>query len=330
MSVTMSDVAHRAGVSIKTVSRVVNGQGEISEATRQRVLAVIQELGYRPNKIARALVTNRTDAVGLILGDITNPFFSEVAQGGLDTARARGYNVFLCNVDNIDIQQELGALQSLADHAVDGIVICPSYGTEEQLKAYAEDFSPLVVMNLLVEGPGISSVLADFRRGAQMAVDYLVSKGHTAVGMLAGSARLDKMERVQGFREALMAHGLPVVEEWILAGPPVLERGREAARQLLTQHAQVTAIVAYNDLMALGAIQACHQLGRRVPDDCAVIGFDDIQLAALVKPALTTIHVDKYDLGRQAMTRLLQMLDDPEATFPPIWLDVELMVRESA
>jgi DNA-binding LacI/PurR family transcriptional regulator len=212
-TVTMRDVAQKAHVSIKTVSRVVNDQGEISEKTRQRVLVAIEELGYRPSKVAQALVTQRTDTVGLIVGDVVNRVFDK--------------------------------------------------------------------------HPGMGLVATDIHGGARLAVDYLVGKGHTAIGMLAGrAAPLDKMQRVQGFREALMAHGLVPVDEWILTGSPILERGYEAARQLLTQHPQVTAFFAYNDLLALGAIQACDELGRRVPDDCAVVGFDDVQLYTVISPKI--------------------------------------------
>lgn len=330
-TVTMRDVAQKAHVSIKTVSRVVNDQGEISEKTRQRVLVAIEELGYRPSKVARALVTQRTDTVGLIVGDIANPFFSEVAKGVLDAARAKGYDVFLCNSD-MDPDQEIRALYSLADHNVDGTIIFPSWENEDKLKSFTDHYQPLVVVNRVFDKhPGMSLVTTDIHGGARLAVDYLVGKGHTAIGMLAGcAAPLDKMQRVQGFREVLMAHGLVPVDEWILTGSPILERGHEAARQLFTQHPQVTAIFTYNDLLALGAIQACDELGRRVPDDCAIVGFDDVQLAAMVTPSLTTIHMDKYELGRQAVTRLMEMLDDPEADFPPIYLDVELVIRESA
>lgn len=329
----MRDVAREAGVSIKTVSRVVNNQGEISEETRQRVLDAIQRLGFRPSKLARALVTQRTDTVGLILGDISNPFFSEVARGVMDTARAQGYDVFLCNSD-YDPQQEIHALYSLADHNVDGMIIFPCWENEEKLKAFATQFKSLVVVNRVFDPhPGMSLVLNDIRRGARLAVEYLIRQGHTAIGMLAGrAAPLHLMERVQGLREALTAHGLPVVDEWIVNSPPNIDtaRGYVTARQLLTQYPQVTAVFAYNDLIAMGALQACHELGRRVPDDLAVVGFDDIEFARMVNPPLTTVHLDKYELGRQAVTRLLDMLDDPESEFPPIHLEVELVVRESA
>jgi LacI family transcriptional regulator len=328
----MRDVAHRAGVSIKTVSRVVNNQDEISEETRQRVLAVIDELGYRPNRVAQGLVTQRTYAAGLVVGDIANPFFPEVARGALDAAQAKDYNVFLCNTDG-NVQQELRVLQSLAAHAVDGIILYPSYDSDDNLRTFAKTFRPLVVINYAFEHPRVSLILADHRRGARLAVNYLVSRGHTHLGMLTGvqNPSFDRVRRIQGFCEGLAAHGLPVVNEWIVPSrDPTLESGYEATRQLLTQHPQVTAIFAYNDLLALGAIRACHDLGRHVPTECAIVGFDDIQWAATATPSLTTVRINKYELGYQAMTRLLAMLAEPEVLFPTIHLDVELVIRESA
>jgi LacI family transcriptional regulator len=333
LAVTMRQVAQEAGVSVKTVSRVVNNQGEISEATRERVLEAIEKLGYRPSKVARALATQRTETVGLILGDISNPFFAQVARGVLDTAQAEGYDVFLCNSD-YDPHLEIRALYSLADHNVGGMIIFPCWQNEDKLKAFADDGKLLVVVNRAFQDyPGMGIVRHDIRGGAKLAVDYLVSQGHTAIGMLAGrAAPLQLMERVIGFREALAAHGIPVVDDWILGGsaPTDVERGRETARQLLTQHPEVTAVFAYNDLIAAGAIQACGDLGRRVPEDLAVVGFDDNQFAAMVAPPLTTIHLKKYELGRKAVTRLVEMLEDPQAEYPPIFLDVELVIRGSA
>lgn len=333
MTATMRDVAREAGVSIKTVSRVVNNQSEISEETRQRVLAAIERLGYRPSKVARALVTQRTDTVGLILGDIANPFFSEVARGVLQTAQAKGYDVFLCNSD-YNPEQEIHALHSLADHNVDGMIIFPCWQNKDELKSFASQHRPLVVVNRSFDPhPGMSLVLSEIRQGARLAVEYLIQKGHTAIGMLAGRATPPElMERVQGFREALVAHNLPIVDDWILTGSPNtdVERGEEAARSLLTHHPEVTAVFAYNDLIAMGALRTCQELGRRVPEDLAIVGFDDIPFAQIVSPPLTTIHIDKYELGKQAVTRLLDMLDDPDAEFAPIRMDVELVVRGSA
>jgi LacI family transcriptional regulator len=327
----MRDVARKAQVSIKTVSRVVNKQGEVSDETRQRVLAAIEELGYRPSKVARALVTQRTDTFGLILSDITNPFFSELACGVLNAAQAKGYDVFLCN-SGARVEAEMRALYSLVDHNVDGVIIFPSWRNIERLKTFAERNRPLVVINrILEEHPSIGRIWTDNHGGAKLAVDYLAGKGHTTIGMLAGYSSSPRIiRRVHGFREALTDHGLPVVDEWIVTCVPVVKHGYRATRRLLSRHPEITALFAYNDLLAVGAIRACQELGRRVPDDCAIVGFDGIQLASLVTPALTTVHIDKFELGRQAVTRLSQMLEEPESIFPPIRLDVELVVRDSA
>ncbi len=330
MPAKLRDVAQKAGVSIKTVSRVVNHQGELAESTRARVLVAIAELGYRPSKLARALVTHRTDTIGLMLGDITNPFFPEVARGVLDTAELLGYNVFLCNSDG-KLPSEVRILQSLLDHGVDGMILFPSFEIEPTLASLVGPHQPAVVVNRPFDFPGVSAVMMQARRGASLAVRHLIARGHTAIAMLAGHvAGAERLQRVQGYRDALVEHGLPVVEEWIIPGVPLQSRGRESALALLVCYPQITAIFAYNDLLALGAIEACRTLGRRVPEDCAIVGFDDIPFADMVSPALTTIRVNKYDLGRQAMNRLRQMLAQPDQTFAPLWTDVELIVRTSA
>jgi LacI family transcriptional regulator len=239
----MREVARKADVSIKTVSRVVNEQGEISEDTRQRVLAVINELGYRPNMIARGLVTQRTYTVGLVFPDITNPFFPEVARGVQDVARTRDYNIFLCNSDE-NPQEELRTLHSLAAQGVDGIIIFPCYETGNNLTNFAEQYRPIVAVNHLVEHANIGMVLTENYQGSKLAVDYLVSKGHRELAMLAGlEISPQRAQRVHGFLDGLAVHSLPVLEQRILPGLPTLERGYESTLQLLTQDSQVTAIV---------------------------------------------------------------------------------------
>jgi LacI family transcriptional regulator len=326
----MRDVARKAGVSIKTVSRVVNDQGEISDETRQRILAVIDELGYRPNLLARGLVTQRTRTIGLVVPDITNPFFPEVARGVQDAAQAREYNTFLCNTDE-NPKTELHTLRSLAAQGVDGIIISPCSLTGDNLTVFAEQFRPLIALNHLCEHPNIGLVLSKNEEGARLAVAHLVQTGHRAIGMVAGlEASPLRGRRLRGFGEGLAAHGLPVVNEHIVTGAPTLEGGYQAALQLLTQAPSLTALFAYNDLMAIGAIRACQALGRRVPEDCAIIGFDDNYVAALVTPPLTTVRLDKYEMGRQATAALFAMMDDPEARPAPHYLEVELVVRASA
>jgi LacI family transcriptional regulator len=327
--ITIEDVARAAGVSRQTVSRAINNKSEISPLTLKRVMEAVEELDYRPSAVARGLATQRTHTIGLVVPDITNPFFPELARGVQDVARSQDYNVFLCNTDESP-EEELQVLGSLAAQPVDGIILFGSRTGDDDLAAFADGYRPLVMLNRVLDYPGVSLILVDNFRGAELAVDHLAQGGHRAIGMLAGPVTSpSSRQRVEGFCRAMATHHLPVAEGWILPGPPTIEGGFEAARNLLARHPEVTALFAYNDLSALGAIQACRDVGRCVPERCAIIGFDDIRLARMVSPSLTSVRVDKYYLGQQAMTRLLAMLDEPDATFPPICVDVELMVRES-
>jgi LacI family transcriptional regulator len=326
---TIKDVAAKAGVSYQTVSRVINNKGEISPDTKERVLEAAKALNYRPSRVARGLVMQRTNTAGLIISDITNPFFPEVARGVQDMARSKDYNVFLCNTDE-DPAEDIQVLYSLTTQAVDGIILFAYHLSDDELKTFADNYRPMVLINRIFEHPNVSRVIVDNYRGAKLAVDHLVEQGHTNIGMVVGRDWLPgTVRRVNGFRDALSDHGLPVVDEWIVTGPPVLANGYESTQHLLKQNPEITAIFAYNDLMALGAIRACKDLGRRVPADCAIVGFDDIQLTSMITPSLTSVHVDKYALGQQAMTRLLAMINNPDTAFPPISIDVELIIRES-
>lgn len=329
MPVTMRDVAHMAGVSIKTVSRVVNEQGEIAADTRQRVIEAISELGYRPNRLARALITQRTHTVGLVIPDITNPFFPEVARGVQDLAQTHGYNVFICNTDG-GAAETHRALYSLAEQSADGVIVFPAALTDDALGEFAERFRPVVTINHCYEHQNVGCVMVEIGHGAQMAVEHLIQLGHRAIGMIT-TAHPPKMEtrRVRGYMDVLQQHGLAVRDEWILMGSATLEGGYTLSSKLLTQFPEITALFTYNDLMAAGALSACRELGLRVPQDCAVVGFDDIQLATVTTPTLTTVRVDKYTLGQQAMARVLCMLDHPNEQFAPVHIPMELVERES-
>ncbi len=329
---TMKDVASRADVSKSTVSHVINETRFVEDETKQRVLEAIKDLGYRPSMVARGLALQRTHTLGLVIVDMANPFFSELACGVLDAANAQGYDVFVCN-SGAKVKAEMQALHSLADHNADGVIVFPSWRNEQRLREFAESNRPLVVVNRDFQPhPDIGQIFMDTYKGARLAVDHLAGKGHRAIGMLAGYVAYSPVfRRVRGFDDAMAACGLPLRDGWVKpVAQPTIVRGREAAGELLAQHPELTAIFAYNDLLAMGAIQACQEMGRRVPEDCAIVGFDDIQMAELFTPSLTTVHVDKYELGRQAVTLLLKMLEEPETEIQPVFLDVRLVIRESA
>lgn len=330
MPVTMRDVALQAGVSIKTVSRVVNRQAEISDATRQRVLTVIDTLGYRPNALARALVTQRTQIIGFVAANFDNPYFTEIAHGVTAAGREHGYHTFLATSEE-DPGEELRILESLAAYGVDGLIVYPTPLSEGQLLAFAERFTPLIAMHHPIAHPHVGHVRVDFLTGARLAVDHLLDRGHTAIGMLASTVSPPARRwREQGYAESLAARGRAVEPGWVEHDVPTIDGGEKAARRLLTAHPELTAVFAYNDLAAIGALRACRALGRRVPDDCAVVGFDDTTLATIVTPELTTVRVDKRELGWQAFMRLFDMMNRPDAVYPPLILPPELIVRASA
>lgn len=331
MPPTMRDVAEEAGVSIKTVSRVVNDQGEIREETRQRVLDAIHKLGYRPSKVARALVTRRTDTIGLLIGDIANPYFSEVARGVLDVAREKEFDVFLCNTDGTPATEKR-ALYSLIDHNVDGAIIYPTYENLDWLEEFGTPVQPVVLVNTFKDSSaGVGIVRTRITSGADRAVTYLIENGHCEIGMIAGEvASLDAINRVVGYRRALERHNLIFRDDMVALGPPVIEHGFEATGVLFERNPKMTAIFCYNDLLAMGAIQRSKEMGLRVPEDVAIFGFDNIRFAEMIDPPLTTVHVDKYEIGRQSASLLLDMLEDPEGDYPPLTIDVDLIIRDSA
>lgn len=327
MAVTMRDVAQKAGVSIKTVSRVVNNQGEITDETRRRVQTVIDELGYRPNTLARGLVSGKTLSVGMVISQITDPFFPEIVLGVESVARQHGYTVFLCNASG-DTEQELKYIDILEGKQADGVILCGSGLDKEQLTRVGARRCIAVLTTHAPQGTAIVTIAEE--TAYQEIVSLLIRAGHRAIGHIPVSTKSSEHWRMRGYRQALDAHAIPLDERWICAsGSIAVEAGRQAARQLLKQASEITAIACFNDLIAVGALQACAELGRRVPQDIAVTGFDDIELASLVTPKLTTVHVPRYRLGKELMQGLLRLIETDRADVRHTMIDLDLVVRES-
>ena len=332
-NITIRDVARHAGVSHQTVSRVINNKGEISAATRQKVLDTMAELDYRPSRIAQSLTTRRTFSVGLLVPNIANPFFSDIVRGAQEIAEAQDYNIFLCNTE-WEPDKELSFLNSLADHEVDGIIVNSSRIDDETLLEFAIQHGPVVVSGRVITGAGISRVDLDNETAAQLIVSFLAEKQHKAVGVLSGPKVANTMSnslRLEPLIRNMGDYGLPPRDEWIVHTSLDAAGGYQAGLKLLQQHPDLTAIIAHNDLMAIGAMRACRELGLRVPEDCAIMGFNDIELASMVTPALSTVHINRRTFGEAMMERLLAMIQEPEDDFPPLVLPMgELIKRESA
>ncbi len=325
--VTIGDVAAAAGVSKQTVSRAINNKGEISEKTKRRVMEVVRELGYRPNRLAQAMNSQQTRMVGLIVSDITNLFFPEVARGAQDAAMLQDYTILIVNTDENPLQ-EMRMLELMAEQAVDGIISFTHHITDQQLSDFADSYWPVVMINRSIEHQNISLLTVDNGAGAELAVEHLVEQGHQHIAMLNNASFAPgHVRRVQGYLRALAKYQL---RDYLHSTTTSSEGGYLGTLALLDNHPNVTAIFCYNDMMAIGALRACQERGKRVPQDIAIVGFDGIQLTSTVVPALSSIYVDKYEIGKLAFERIFQLLKGEEKTLPPIDLAPSLIVRDSS
>lgn len=324
------DVARLAGVSSATVSYVINnGPRPVSAETRARVLEAIERLGYRPNAVARNLRRQRTSTLGLILPDAQNPFFAEVAQGIQRVALDNGYVLIQCHSDFSE-ERELQFVETLYVERTAGVLWFPTSGNAEPARRLAEYQVPLVLIDRLTPGVAAPYVVTDNFRGGYLATQHLIEAGHTRIGCIARPRDLShSQQRIQGYLRALQDHGLPVDESLIVRSGYRPEAGRLAGLELIQHSPRPTAIFAYNDFMAIGSLRAAYEQGLRVPEDLAIVGFDDIPQAAVTCPSLTSVSAPKSELGERAAHLLIDLIDGKPVAETQIVLDVELVVRES-
>ncbi|GLW10894.1 LacI family transcriptional regulator [Microtetraspora sp. NBRC 13810] len=322
MGATIRDVARAAGVSPSTVSRALAGSAVVSPATTERVRRAAAGLGYEPNPVARGLITGRTGNLGMIVPDLANPFFPGVVKGVQARAREAGYAVFVADTDE-DPLLEARLARRLA-RQVDALVLCSPRLSEEELLALAGDVT-LVLLNR--RAGAVPAITADNAGGTRRAIAHLAALGHRRVGLAAGPATSwSNAERAAGLRAAAAESGVDLAE---LGGyAPTFEGGVAAADVVLA--AGVSAVVAYNDVMALGLVSRFAARGAAVPGRISVVGCDDIPQAVMATPALTTIAVPKERIGRAGVDLVLSLLGHPGASGPPVReLDTQLLVRGS-
>ncbi|TLS46669.1 LacI family transcriptional regulator [Streptomyces montanus] len=324
---TIVDVARLAGVSRQTVSRAINDKGEIDPATKERVLEAVRSLDYRPSRHARGLRQAGSVTLGLVLSDLANPYFPEVAAGVLEVAKPQGWNVTVCESRNA-AEEEREALDLLSGQA-DAIV---GYfdGADDELARYASGL-PMVLLERAPDQTRFGSVGIDFATGMRQGMAHLVERGHRRIGMLDCALPGVHSPRGAYFLAEARAHGLPVGPDWLThCDGHSVAGGEHAIEQLLKRHPDVTAVVGFNDLVAIGGMRAARRRGLRVPDDIAVLGFDGLALGELVEPALSTLCIDKRQVGRLAVEQITQMLQGREpAVGEGAWVVPELIVRAS-
>jgi len=329
--VTIRDVAKLAGVSPITVSRVVNNSDYVSESTRARVEAAIDELKYVPNMLGPSLRFKQTMTLALVLTDITNPFWTTVARGVEDVAQANGYGIILCNTDESQSKQDQ-YLDMLLRRRIDGIVLVPAHSAPEPVGMIQKQGIPVVVLDRQIPGIQVDIVRADSENGAYQLTDHLLSMGHRRIAVLAGPETVSTaVDRVMGYRRALTAHGLPEEAAAIYWGAFTVESGREMALQALSDHQQLTAFFATNNFIAIGAMQAMREMGLTVPDDIALVTLDDIPAVFTIEPFLTVARQPAREMGRKAAQILLDRLSGQlDGEYQHIVLPTQLIIRASS
>jgi len=334
---TISDVAKRAGVSAMTVSRVVNGTGHTSAATRARVEAAIGELGYVPNALARQLRSKRTKTIALLVSDISNPYFTTIARGVEDFFVAHGYSVMYCNTDEDETEEEQYLLM-LIERQVDGVLLVPARSSGESFRLLASHRTPVVVIDRRVTSRSVDSVRCDSEAGAHSLVEHLVKLGHRQIAVLTGSPSIStSMDRVLGARRALEEAGLELPDAMVHYGSfnygksNQADGHRMALDMLAAPGPRPTAVFCANNFIAFGAIRALREAGLRVPDDISIVAFDDIPEEWVSEPFLTVARQPAYDIGHRAAALLMDHITGEQ---PPsgasVILPFELVLRRSS
>lgn len=334
--VSVQDVADLAGVSPATVSRVLSKSDHpVSDATREKVLEAANSLDFRPNLLARGLVTSRTSTLGVIVHDISDPYFGEIVRGLEDRARQDDYGVIVCSSDR-DAERELGYVETLLGHRVDAVVFAgggiqaPGYRARlKQLFGGYRSRGGVVVSLAPTRVPGVIRAVPDNRTAAAEMTDYLRELGHVRIAFIAGPEQiLTSRVRLEGYEDSVRASGEELDPGLIRSGGFTLDGGESAVLELLDDGIRFSAIFAANDLMACGAMRGLVSRGVDVPGDVSVVGFDDIYLASCVRPTLTTVHLGMYEMGRCGADVALAHLRDGKAG--PIELPTRIVERESA
>lgn len=327
---TIKDVAAASGLALSTVSNALTNRRYVSEETRQKVLQAATKVGYRASKIARSLRTHRTYSIGILVGDIANPFFPELVRGVEDVASAEGYNLILCNTDYREDKQK-AYIEILRDQQVDGIVIASQIQKSDDILNMIKEGMPLVMINQRYPGTDTDYVGVDNISGMKETCDYLWGLGHRRIGFIQGrKGSTAAQDRYDGFVEAMKSLAGGHDEKLVQSGDWSYASGAKAARRMLAMVERPTAIIGGNDLMALGAIEAIQEFGLRIPQDISVVGIDDIFVSAMPWASLTTLRHPKWTVGATAAKVLIVRINNAEAPISRIIIPTELVVRATS
>ncbi|TKF94243.1 substrate-binding domain-containing protein [Vibrio lentus] len=326
---TIKDVAKEAGVSVATVSRVINKSPKASASSVESVTKAMVKLGYRPNANARALVSQSTNTVGVLVGDISDPFFGTLVKAVDNVARENGKHILVGNGSH-DREEERQAIELLINSRCDALVIHSKGLTDEELIAYAKEVKGLVLINRYIAEIANRCIFLDNKKGAYLATEYLIRHGHKNIACIASSHSIeDADERVQGYLSALSDYKIALSDSYIEYSAPTSEGGEYAMTNLLTKSLPITGIVAYNDYMAAGALSVLDENGIQAPDKMSIIGFDDGLIARYVHPKLTTIRYPIQMMAEKATRLALHLAKGENTSTEPMMFSPTLVRRNS-
>jgi len=332
MKITINDIAKMANVSKGTVSRVINNKPEgVSEETRRRILKIIDEVGYVPNSNARSITVSETKTIGLIIPDVSNPFFAELARGVEDCSSKYGYTVFLCNSD-MSLEKQKDYLNALLEKRVDGIILNTSgdFNDPKFRDKFYKINIPVVLIDRKTEDlERYKGVFIDNVEAGYMATKYLISGGNENIAYLGGTCGIDtSMKRLRGYDKAINEAGIRLNPDYIIFGDYTIKSGYERTLSLMKKHGEIQAIFAGSDIIAIGAIKALKDMNLSVPDEVEVVGIDNISISNLVSPSLTTVAQPIYEIGYKASEKLINFINN-KSDYEDEFLPTKLVVRNS-
>ncbi len=332
MRYTITDIAKRANVSKATVSRVINNKSSgVGEETKKRILDIIKELDYHPNTLARSIVVSSTKTIGLIIPDITNPFFPQLVRGIVDCANEQGYTVFLCNSDN-NTKQERHYIQSFIEKSVDGVIIASNSGCDQEGLLLLQNYNiPVVQVDRIT--PGVdwgASICIDNTLGIYESTKYLLDAGHRRIAFLGGAEQVSStVQRYRGYLDAYAASGLVPDKSLVRFGSYSIMSGVEMMEDLLNSHAEFTGVIAGCDLIAVGAVKAMKKAGIQIPSQCEIIGFDGIELSEIFEPSISTVAQPILEIAQESAKLLLGLINGTISNRRHIIIEPELVLRNT-
>ncbi|MCL5073061.1 MAG: LacI family transcriptional regulator [Actinobacteria bacterium] len=333
MSVTIRDIAKLSGFSTVTVSRALfpgPNRPKVDSKTEEIIKEKAKELNYRPNRIAQALAVNKTKSIGIIVPDISSNFFTRIVKGVQEVLINDGYSLIICDSNRNETMQ-IKNINFLLENHVDGLIIVPTLSDFKILNELKEKKFPIIQVDEFIKDLDIDYVVTDNFKGAQEAVSYLIKKGYKKIAYLAGPQNLwSCQERLKGYKKVLEANNIPIQEKYILFTDASFKSGYEVTKKLLNFDERPEVIFTVNDTVAAGAIKAFYENDIKVPEDIAIMGFDDLEMTALMPKPLTTMHQKKYHMGKSAANILINRLKNKDLPLQKIVLEPNLIIRESS